>query len=70
MGIKCACGRKECPGFVWFEEDRLMFTNEVLQSKAEKGSIVPELAIDVDANSLVELIREARKTLIRLSGED
>jgi len=62
MAIKCSCGRKNCVGKIWFDENRMLFTNDVLQARSPS-----ELSIYLDANGLVELIKEARKTLVAMT---
>lgn len=64
MKIKCACGQPECSGAVWFEESYnqllLYFTNDVCKDGMQ-------YSISLDANALLELVREARKQLITLT---
>jgi len=68
--IKCACDKEGCSGAIWFDGNHLYFTNDVLKKKAKEGKIISELSIILDANTLVELIKEASGKLLRLSEGD
>jgi hypothetical protein len=68
MAIKCGCGSFSCTGKVWFEGTQLWFTNDLLR---DGGRVPSELSIYLDANGLVELIKEAKKELMGLTeGKD
>ena len=71
MKIKCSCGKSDCEGAIWFEKSydsiSLWFTNSVIKHISEKGGIVSEVSINLDANGLVELINQARAELISLT---
>ncbi len=54
--IKCSC-KGDCPGEVWFEGNKLWFVNLVTK----------ETNLYLDANGLVELIKEAKKSLVNLT---
>ena len=64
MKIKCACGRSDCSGAIWFEESYsqllLWLTNDVCKNEME-------YSIFLDANGLTELVKQARMQLIRLT---
>lgn len=62
MKIKCSCGKPECSGAIWFEKSysqtSIWFTNDVSKQ---------ELSIYLDANALLELLRQTREQLIGLT---
>ena len=62
MKIKCSCGKPECSGAIWFEKTYdhtlLWFTNDLSER---------ELSIYLDANGLLELIKQGRNELLCLT---
>jgi len=62
MAIKCSCGSENCITKIWFNENQIWFANDLLVGKCPS-----ELSIYLDANALVELIKEARKALVAMT---
>ena len=64
--IKCRCGKETCKGKIWFEKSGnnffyLFFTNDLIKQ---------DYSILLDANGLIDLIKSARESLLKLTEQE
>lgn len=71
MKIKCSCGkclpnRKPCPKGLSFHDNQVTFYVDYFPGGSDR---VVATSMYVDANTLVQIVKEARKALIELTND-